>query len=96
MNPLLAAVVQPILKVLARAAVKAAYKLHTGVAHDTAEKYRAELAKAAKLLLIALTVATVSGCVAYKRAFVFVHDSIDEALQEQVATNSPTMKEAGK
>ena len=30
-----------------------------------------------------------AGCMAYKRAYVAIHDSIDEVLSEKVSTNSP-------
>jgi ABC-type spermidine/putrescine transport system permease subunit I len=88
MNAIVAMAVQPIMKVLAKAAAKAALKLHKGVFHDTAERYRKEIEEAkqaAKVLVVAIAVSVLCGCMAYKRAFVLIHDSIDETLEEQTA-----------
>jgi hypothetical protein len=85
MNPILALAVEPIAKVLAKAAAKLALKLHKGAFHETAERYRAEIEaakKTATVILLFLVLAT-SGCMAYKRAFVAIHDSIDEALKDK-------------
>ena len=91
MNPILALFVEPVLKVLAKAGVRLAKKVHEGPMHNKAEAYRkdieaAEAAKKAVKVLILMTVLSMSGCMAYKRAFVAIHDSIDEALNDKPKT----------
>lgn len=87
MSPLVAAALSPLAKVLARAAVKLAVKLHNGPAHELAEKWRKEIEEAskqaAKIAVIILLCAAACGCLAVKRVFVYAHDSIDEVLTEE-------------
>lgn len=87
MSPLVAAALSPIARVLAKAAVKMAVKLHNGPAHELAEKWRKEIEeaskKAAKVAVIVLLCASACGCMALKRVFIYAHDSIDDVLTEE-------------
>ena len=84
MNAILALAIEPIAKVLSRAAAKLALRLHKGTFHEAAERYRKEIesAKKAAKIIVIIVVIGCSGCMAYKRAFVAIHDSIDEALND--------------